>query len=350
MSTWPWWWSAPPTGCRPRPRTPGGRRRRWTCHRVIVVNKLDRERADFDRTLQEIRQTFGAGVAPVELPIGHETDFHGVIDLLDDTATHYDTMAAGAPVDGTVPPAGHEGPIPDELVDEEHTVHEQLVEGIVVGDDDLMERYLNGETLDYTELEKSLAGGVASGSVFPVLCCSAASGVGVDRLARLIEELCPTPASRPPLVATAGTTTAEIPSDPAGPIVLTVTKTYNDSHTGKMSLCKVVSGTLQPDVVLVNSRSREEERLHALQSIAGHATAPATSVSAGDFVAIPRLNGTRTGDTLAPKGQPVTVPRSGPARPGAAGGGQAGDTGRRRQVDVGPPAVVRRGPLAHGDP
>jgi elongation factor G len=278
--------------------------------RVVVVNKLDRERADFDRTLAEIRQTFGAGVAPVELPIGHEADFHGVIDLLDDTATHYDTPAAGAVVDGTVPPVGHEGPIPDDLVDEEHTVHEQLVEGIVVGDDDLMERYLNGETLEYTELEKSLAGGVASASVFPVLCCSAASGVGVDRLARLIEELCPTPASRPPVTATAGggATTTEVPCDPAGPTLLTVTKTFNDSHTGKMSLCKVVSGTLQPDAVLVNSRTREEERLHALQSIAGHATAPATSVAAGDFVAVPRLNGTRTGDTLAPKGQPVTVP------------------------------------------
>jgi elongation factor G len=183
-----------------------------------------------------------------------------------------------------------------------------LVEGIVVGDDDLMERYLNGETLDYAELEKSLAGGVASANVFPVLCGSAASGVGVDRLARLIEELCPSPGSRPPIVATAGTETAEIPCDPAGPTLLTVTKTFNDSHTGKMSLCKVVSGTLQPDAILVNSRTRDEERLHALQSIAGHATAPATSVPAGDFVAVPRLNGTRTGDTLAPKGQPVVVP------------------------------------------
>ena len=109
---------------------------------VIVINKLDRERADFDRTLADIRATFGAGVAPVELPIGHESDFHGVIDLLGDTATHYDTPATNTAVDGTVPSAGHEGPIPDELVDEEHTVHEQLVEGIVVGDDDLMERYL----------------------------------------------------------------------------------------------------------------------------------------------------------------------------------------------------------------
>ena len=277
---------------------------------VIVINKLDRERADFERALAEIRDAFGAGVAPVELPIGHEADFHGVIDLLGDTATHYDTPSAGAApaVDGTVPPAGHEGPIPDDLADQEHTVHEQLVEGIVVGDDDLMERYLNGETLDYAELEKSLAGGVASASVFPVLCCSAASGVGVDRLARLVEELCPSPASRPPLLATAGTETVEIPSDPTGQTVLTVTKTYNDSHTGKMSLCKVVSGTLQPDAILVNSRTREEERLHALQSIAGHATAPATSVAAGDFVAVPRLNGTRTGDTLAPKGQPIAIP------------------------------------------
>ena len=275
--------------------------------RVVVINKLDRERADFDRALAEIRASFGAGVAPVELPIGHEADFHGVIDLLDDTATHYDTPAAGSAVDGTVPASGHEGPIPDDLVDEEHTVHEQLVEGIVVGDDDLMERYLNGETLDYAELEKSLAGGVASANVFPVLCCSASSGVGVDRLARLIEELCPSPASRPPTVATAGTETTEIPCDPAGPTLLTVTKTFNDSHTGKMSLCKVVSGTLQPDAILVNSRTRDEERLHALQSIAGHTTAPATSIAAGDFVAVPRLNGTRTGDTLAPKGQPVSV-------------------------------------------
>ena len=162
-----------------------------------MINKLDRERADFDRTLAAIRESFGAGVAPVELPIGHEADFHGVIDLLDDTATHYDVRAGAPAVDGTVPPAGHEGPIPDDLVDEEHTVHEQLVEGIVVGDDDLMERYLNGETIDYAELEKSLAGGVASASVFPVLCCSAASGVGVDRLARLIEELCPSPGVTP---------------------------------------------------------------------------------------------------------------------------------------------------------
>ena len=91
-------------------------------------------------------------------------------------------------------------------------------------------------------------------------------------------------------------------------MLLTVAKTFTDTHTGKMSLCKVVSGTLTPDTVLVNTRTREEERLHALQVLSGHTTTPTTSVAAGDFVAVPRLNGTRTGDTLAPKGQPVTVP------------------------------------------
>ena len=277
--------------------------------RVIVINKLDRERADFDRTLAEIRAAFGAGVAPVELPIGAEADFHGVIDLLGDTATHYDTPAANTPVDGTVPPAGHEGPIPDELVDEEHTVHEQLVEGIVVGDDDLMERYLNGEAIDYAELEKSLAGGVASGTVFPVLCCSGLTGVGVDRLARLDRGALPDAELRPADHRAGGLDDHRDSLRRRRPTLLTVTKTFTDSHTGKMSLCKVVSGTLTPDTVLVNTRTREEERLHALQALSGHATTPTTSVVAGDFVAIPRLNGTRTGDTLAPKGQPVTIPR-----------------------------------------
>jgi elongation factor G len=276
--------------------------------RVIVINKLDRERADFDRALAEVRAAFGVGVAPVELPIGAEADFHGVIDLLGDTATHYATPAPNSPVDGTLPPVGREGPIPEELVDEEHIVHEQLVEGIVVGDDNLMERYLNGDPIDYSELEKSLAGGVASGAVFPVLCCSGLTGVGVDRLARLIEELCPTPSSAPPITVSAGSTTTDIPCDANAEVLLTVTKTFTDSHTGKMSLCKVISGTLVPDTVLINTRTRDEERLHALQVLSGHATKPTTSVVAGDFVAIPRLNGTRTGDTLAPKGQPVTVP------------------------------------------
>jgi elongation factor G len=268
--------------------------------RLVVVNKLDRERADFDRVLAGVRATFGAGVAPVELPIGAEGSFRGVIDLLDDRATLYD-VASGPPV------TGHEGPVPDELAVTEHEVHEQLVEGIVVGDDDLMARYLEGEAISRPELQAALAGGVASGAVFPVLCASAATGVGIDRLARLLVELCPSPDQRPPVTVVAGDSTAEVACDPSGPPLVVVCKTVSDAHAGRISLCKVLSGTIRPDAVLFNPRTRSEERLHVLELLRGKEATPVDEAVAGDFVAVPRLAATATGDTLAPKGTPVTA-------------------------------------------
>jgi elongation factor G len=268
--------------------------------RVIVINKLDRERADFDRVLEEIRTAFGAGVAPVELPIGQEADFRGVIDLFDDTATFYD-------LDAPAPRHGDEGPIPEDLLDTEHSVHEQLVEGIVVGDDDLMARYLEGAPIGRDELEGTLSKGVAAGVVFPVLCASATTGVGIDRLARLLVELCPTPAERRPALVSAGESLTEVPCDPDGPPLLEVVRTLSDPHAGKVTIAKVLSGTLSSDLVLTNPRSRADERLHALESISGSSTRPLTEAVAGDFVAIGRLSNTKTGDTLAPKTMPATV-------------------------------------------
>ncbi len=141
--------------------------------RLVFVNKLDRERASFDRTLGALRERFGAGIAPLELPVGEESGFRGIADLLTDTAIIYE---GGKP---------QSGPIPDDLAATEHEVREQLVEGIVVGDDALMERYLDGETPSGAELEATLAHGVAQGLVFPVVCGSAVTGVGIDRLATL---------------------------------------------------------------------------------------------------------------------------------------------------------------------
>jgi elongation factor G len=268
--------------------------------RVVVVNKLDRERADFEAVLAQIRSTFGAGIAPVELPIGAEHDFRGVIDLLDDSATLYELQGSSAR-------AGHVGPIPDELAVTEHEVHEQLVEGIVVADEDLMTRYLEGETIGRDELEATLATGVAAGAVFPVLCCSGLTGVGVDRLARLLVELGPAPDAVAPAIATAGGEPTEIPCDPAGPPLLHVLATVAEAYSGRISVCKVVSGTVRPDAVLVNTRTKSEERLHVLQTLRGKDTANASEAVAGDLVAIPRLNGTRPGDTLAPKTTPVSL-------------------------------------------
>ncbi|MGH8988806.1 MAG: elongation factor G [Acidimicrobiales bacterium] len=279
--------------------------------RIIVIDKLDRERADFDRTLAEVRAAFGAGVAPVELPIGSESDFRGVVDLLDDRATLYDT--ASSP-----PLLGVDGPIPDDLAITEHAVHEQLVEGIVVGDDDLMSRYLDGEAVDRGELQASLASGVAAGAVFPVLCCSGATGVGIDRLSRLLVELCPSPDRARKARVVAGDTSTEVAADPSGPPLVVVCKTLSDQHAGRLSLCKVLSGTLRPDTVLTNPRTHTDERLHVLSMLRGHETTPVDGVAAGDFVAIPRLTGTLTGDTLAPKDKPVSVVFTGTEPPALA--------------------------------
>ncbi len=263
--------------------------------RLVVVNKLDRERASFDRVLDQLRERFGAGIAPLELPIGEAHDLRGVADLLTDTAIVYD--------DG----GRREGPIPDEVAEREHAVREALVEGIVVGDDALMERYLDGDVPTPAELEATLADGVARAVVFPVVCGSATTGVGVDRLASLLAEIGPSPDRRPPWRVRAGDAEHEVPCDPAAAPLATVFKTLSDPYVGRISLLRVISGTLRPDTVLVNSRTHTDERLHVVEQLRGKEATPVGEVPAGDLCAVPKLGDTGTGDTLAAKGSPVVV-------------------------------------------
>ncbi len=265
--------------------------------RMIFVNKLDRERASFSRTLEQLQQTFGAGIAPLELPIGEEAAFVGVADLLSDTAITYE---GGKPTTG---------PIPDEMEAQEQAVHESLIEGIVVGDDDLMERYLEGEVLDFKELEETLAQGVASAQVFPVLCGSAAKDIAIDRLATFICEIGPSPLDRPGVSVQAGDQQREIKPDPGGQPLAAVFKTLADPYVGKISLFKVLSGTVRPDAVLTNPRTHSDEKLHGLFTLRGKEQVPINEVPAGDLAAVAKLGDVTTGDTLAPRGTPVLVPR-----------------------------------------
>ena len=264
--------------------------------RMFFVNKLDRERASFERTLDQLRDVFGAGVAPLELPIGEEAAFHGVADLLTDTAITYDS---GKPV---------EGEIPDDMEAREHEVHDNLVEGIVVADDVLTERYLEGDIPSPKELEDTLAHGVAAASVFPVVCGSATKGVAIDRLAKFICEIGPAPSDRPPVAVEAGDTMEEVACDPTGQPLAYVFKTLADRHVGKVSVFKVLSGTIRPDTVLTNTRSHTDEKLHGLFTLRGKEHEPVSEVPAGDIAAVAKLADTATGDTLAPKNMPVVVP------------------------------------------
>ncbi|MDQ2726993.1 MAG: elongation factor G [Actinomycetota bacterium] len=322
--------------------------------RMIFINKLDRDRASFSRTLEQLRSTFGAGIAPLELPIGEESSFRGVADLLSDTAITY---TDGRP---------STGPIPDDMAATEHEVHDNLVEGIVVADDELMERYLDGETPSVERLEKTLALGVASAQVFPVVIGSATAKVAVDRLATFICEIGPSPLDRPPVTvqvphdghangAAAGPATTEVTPDPDGQPLCLVWKTVADRHVGRISMFKVLSGTIGADTVLVNARTRADERLHAPFTLRGTEQLAVTQLVAGDLGAVSKLNDIAVGDTLAPKGTPVSVVVPRPPepvlpvgiRPHAAGDDDKLMTALHRLCEEDPSLVVRRDDETH---
>jgi len=263
--------------------------------RMFFVNKLDRERSSFDRTLDELRERFGQGVAPLELPIGAEAGFHGIADLLTDTAWIYDSGH------------GERTEIPEEMEALERTIHEQLVEGIVVGEDDLLERFLEGHVPTVEELDRALLHGLTAGSVYPVVCGSASVPIAVDRLCQFICEIGPSPADRGSVAVRAGDDVVEVAPDPTGDPLAFVFKTLTDPYVGQISLFRVLSGTIRADDHLVNPRTGVDERLHGLFRLRGSTSEPVDHVAAGDIAAVAKLSGTATGDTLAPRGTPVVV-------------------------------------------
>ncbi len=265
--------------------------------RMIFINKLDKERASFDRTLTELQDRFGSGVAPIELPLGEESSFHGVADLFRDKAFVYDSGSAT------------EAPIPDDLVEREHEVHDQLVEGIVVADDLMLEQYFEGVVPSVKKLEEVMARGVAAARVFPVVCGAATGPIAVDRLADFIVELAPAPDDRPPAKVLFDGEEVEVPKDPAAEPLAFVFKTIADPYVGQISLLKVLSGTIKPDTHLVNTRSAQEERLSKIATMFGKETTQVASAQAGDIIAAAKLQETQTGDTLAPAGRQFEVPR-----------------------------------------
>ena len=268
--------------------------------RMVFVNKEDKERADFHRVLDQLRATLGSGFAPLELPLGEEASFHGVADILSDQAFEYE------------PDGKHRSePLPADVADEEHRVHDELVEEIVSGDDEQLERYLSGEVPTIDELERTLAHEVLDGTEFPVVLGSAVTGVGIDRLADFICEIGPSPADRP-VTVTAGDQQVEVTADESGQPLAYVFRTIADPFVGQLSLFKVLSGTIKTDDHLVNVSSGGDERLHGLFHLRGKEQTPAASLPAGDLGAVAKLANTHTGDTLAPKGSPVRVTGSTP--------------------------------------
>lgn len=267
--------------------------------RMVFVTKEDKQRADFHAVLDRLRETFGSALVPLELPIGEEEALHGIADILSDQGFEYD--AGGG---------HHAEPIPADLLDEEHQLHEEVAEEIVAGDDEQLERYLSGEVPSAADLERTLRHEVLDRVEFPVLLGSATTGIGIDRLADFICELGPSPADRPSRALVGGEPT-QVPADPGGKPLAVVFRTAVDQFVGQISLFKVLSGTIAADDRLTNTTTGTEERLHGLFFLRGKEHLPTDRVVAGDIAAVAKLAGTPTASSLAPKGMPVAVP--GPA-------------------------------------
>ncbi len=250
---------------------------------VVFVNKLDRERASFERTLAELVERFGDHIEPLELPIGSEASFRGLADVLSETAYTYEGGTTGTRT-----------AIPPELADREHALHDEVVESIVVGDDALLERFLDGDEPALDELERTLEREVVERAAFPVLEGSALTGVGVDRLLDYLCEIGPPP-----------TDDARLPvPDPNAPASVVVFDTVADPYVGQISLFRVLTGTLRADDHLVNARSGTDERFHGIARLQGGEQRPADVIVAGDLGACAKLSDTGTGDVLAAPGSP----------------------------------------------
>ncbi|MGY6501734.1 MAG: elongation factor G [Acidimicrobiales bacterium] len=264
--------------------------------RMVFVNKLDRERSSFDRTLAELRERYGSAIEPLELPIGDESSFYGVADVLTETAYVYDS---GQAVQTEVPP---------ELAEREHATHDEVVEAIVSGGDDaLLERFLEGEEPSLAELERTLMHELVRLEAFPVLEGASTVPIGVDRLCDYLCEIAPSPADRPGAPVSAGDVTVDVTPDPDGDPLAVVFKTIADPYVGHLSLFKVLSGTIRNDDHLVNSRTGADERLHGVFRPRGSRQEPVAELVAGDLGGVAKLNDTETGDTLAPRSRPVEV-------------------------------------------
>ncbi len=265
--------------------------------RMLFVNMLDRERADFYRTLDQIKRAFGPHAVATEIPIGAEQDIEGVVDLIDMKAFR----AQPTPERG----AADEIPIPAELEERAAEYREKLMDEVCEVSDALMERYLEGEQISHQEIVDALKEGTNHGKIFPVVCGVATRNLGTTRLLDAIVEDLPSPVKHGSLVV------GDVELAPAedGELFAYVFKTRADPFAGRINMLRVYQGTLRADSQVLNTRAHVKERIGQLVVFAGKEAQHAQEFGPGDIGAVAKLKETRAGDWLADRDEPIDMPR-----------------------------------------
>jgi elongation factor G len=267
--------------------------------RAAAVNMLDRERASFDHSLEMLHE-IDPGCVAIQIPIGSEHDFRGVVNLVSMTATTYDDS-----------PTGTSGDIPADVADAAAAAREKLIDVVAENDDALIEKYLEGEEITTEELIAALCQGIAEGRLCPVVCTAGGKGgAGADRLLDLVVEALPSPADARPWIATdpGSGDPVEVSLSENGPAIVYVFKTLADQFSGKVNLLRVVSGALAGDTQVSDARTGAKERVGQLFTFQGKDHVSMSEIGPGDIGAVAKLKDVVTGDVLTTGGASLVFP------------------------------------------
>ncbi len=261
--------------------------------RIFVINKMDRENANFEKSLSSIKENFGREATPVMIPIGEQKDFTGIIDLLKMKAHIYSNDESGN---------FKEEEIPSNYIEIAKKMRGELVEMVAELDEKLMEKYFESGDLSVEEIESVLKKGMVERKIYPVLCCSAAKNIGTSDLLNFIRDFVPSYPECPKEKArSADGNEIEISKESSSPVALFIFKTISDPTQGRISVFKVMDGTLQIDSSLINSKNGSQERMAGIFYMRGKERIKSETMPVGDIGAVMKLKETQMGDTLCAK-------------------------------------------------
>ncbi len=266
--------------------------------RIIVINKMDRENAHFNRALESVREFFGRQAVPVELPIGEEKAFAGVVDIVAKKAALFEKDESGKMT---------EGPVPAAMADEVEKRYKELLEMVAESDEKLMEKYFETGALTPEEFRAGLKKSILNRQIYPVFAASGVANIGAQTFLDGVLAYLPSPVEAGKVKATVKGEASSVEPSPEAPFAAVVFKTISDPYTGRISLMRVFAGRVNPDGTVFNPGRDTDEKLGGLFFLQGKEQVAAGQAKAGDIVATAKLKTTVTGDTLSAKGSGIVL-------------------------------------------
>jgi elongation factor G len=290
------------SGVEPQTETVWRQADKYRVPRIVYVNKMDRVGADFYRCLTMLKERLGAHAVPIQIPLGREGDFRGLVDLISERALIWtDDEILGGTFEVMA--------IPADLRDQVKEYREKMLEGLAEVDDHLLEKYLGGEAISVDEIKAAVRAGTIAMKIFPVICGASFKNKGVQAMLDSVIDYLPSPLDIPPMRGvnpdTGESDTRE--ADPKGPFAALAFKIMNDPYIGQLVYVRVYSGTLSSGMGVYNSTREKKERIGRLVRMHANKREEIEAISAGDIAAVVGLKDTRTGDTLCDPARPIVL-------------------------------------------